>query len=308
MPEQRGPGNGDRSIAEALENLVQRRPVLEPILRTFGEILRGKARLTDRWVREGRQNRLDLDCSRLNKATPLLAGISLEALQEELSLSFAAILPVLKRTFGHLEGALAHLETFHRECNLDLSALSRAWLDGNSAVLKDAAQSFPVPEGVLGMVISMVLAPVLEVVALPFGEQVQQTSWLRGYCPICGSMPSISFLARVRGPASEFLVGGGGQKYLHCSVCGCEWRTKRNMCPACENEDKAQIYYQTPEDPSERVDVCSKCGAYLPCIDLREKELKPSLDMAAVGMVHLDVWARQKGYHPLAWTLWNQVD
>jgi FdhE protein len=308
MLEQTGPGNGDRSIAEALENLVHKRPVLEPILRTFGEILREKARLVERLTHEDKQNRLGLDSSRLTKAIPLLAGISLEALQQELSLSFTAILPVFKRTFGHLEGDLSRLEALHHEYNLDLCTLSRAWLDGNSTLLGDAAQSLRVPEGVLGMVISMVLAPVLEVVALPFREQVQQAGWLRGYCPICGSMPSISFLARLRDPASESLVGGGGQRYLHCSVCGCEWRTKRNMCPACENEDKAQIYYQIEENHSERVDVCSKCGAYLPCIDLRERESKPSLDIEAVGMVHLDVWARQNGYHPLAWTPWNQVD
>ena len=80
------------------------------------------------------------------------------------------------------------------------------------------------------------------------------------------------------------------------------------MCPACENEDKRHLYYQPEEDHSERLDVCSHCNAYLPCIDLRESSNKYCLDMAAVGMLHLDIWAREKGYHPLAWTPWNQIE
>lgn len=307
MPMQIGLGNGEQRIAEALEILSQKRPVLEPVLRSVGEILTEKARLVNQLADKDKQNLAELDTSRLSKGTPLLAGMSLDAMREPMNLSFEAILAVLKKTFPHLEPDLSRVESF-REYNLDLSTLLRAYLDGNTEVLRDAARSLAVPDGVLGMVISTVLGTVLGVVALAFKEEVQQSHWLRGYCPICGSMPSMSFLSAIGDLGSEFLRGGGGQKYLHCSVCGCEWRIKRNVCPACDNEDKdLQLYYHTENDHSERVDVCRKCGGYLHCVDLRQSNHQPPMDVAAVGMLHLDAWAAEKGYHPLAWTPWNQI-
>lgn len=308
MSAQIDPGNGEQGIARALKDLTQKRPVLEPILRSFGEIMMAKARLVKHLESKKSDNRLELDSSRLLHHTPLLSGLSLEALQDELSLSFGVMLTVLKQAFSHLEEVLYRLEAFHREYNLDLSKLSRAYLDGNNTVLREAAQSLLVPEGILALVTSTALGPVLEAVAFPFKEQIRQANWFRGYCPICGSMPSISFLSEVGDLGSEFLRGGGGQRYLHCSMCGCEWRIMRNVCPACENEDKdLQFYFQTEDDHSERVDVCRNCGGYLPCLDLRQSNYRPPMDIAAVGMLHLDAWASEKGYHPLARTPWNRV-
>ncbi len=140
-------------------------------------------------------------------------------------------------------------------------------------------------------------------------EKIREISWHEGYCPICGFLPTVSYLDKAPDLSSEFLRGGGGQKVLHCSMCGHEWRILRNLCPACGNDQRDMLlYFQVEHDREERVDVCRKCGLYLPCIDLREKDYKPHMDMAAVGMVYLDVFAQQNGFSPMVWTPWNRLN
>jgi len=68
-----------------------------------------------------------------------------------------------------------------------------------------------------------------------------------------------------------------------------------------------RLYFQVEEESSERVDVCSSCNTYLPCIDFRECPNRLPLDIATIAMAHLDICAAEKGYHPPAQTPWNLV-
>ncbi|MEA2061590.1 MAG: formate dehydrogenase accessory protein FdhE [Thermodesulfobacteriota bacterium] len=163
--------------------------------------------------------------------------------------------------------------------------------------------------GTLNLVLKFTLSAVLEVLVMKADLDSDTLSWKKGYCPVCGFPPSISCLAKASDAQSEFLKGGGGQKYLHCSLCGNNWRVKRHMCPVCENEDpKDRLYFQAEGAVGERVDVCRKCQFYLPCIDLREFSNDPHLDISAVSMVHLDIKAQEKGFKPVTQLPWNSFD
>ena len=51
---------------------------------------------------------------------------------------------------------------------------------------------------------------------------------------------------------------------------------------------------------------CRYCQGYLPVVDLRERSSRPDMDALALGMMHLDIVAAEKGLHPLSPAFWNQ--
>lgn len=296
-------------IIRAVRTIIQKRPVLEPIIRSFAEIAMEQHRLGRQWaegpsIADGlRQN---LDPERLSQGVPLLAGVAFDPLQTALEQSVDAMLAVMQRVFSQPAADFAAIEEFKQSGRLDSGKAARAYLAGDAAALSALAEAGGVAPSVLALLAHTSLSAVLRQLEPELAVYTEPLQWLRGYCPICGSMPSISYLAEAGDLGSEFLKGGGGQRFLHCSLCGHQWRFLRSKCPACETEaSDMHLYFQTEQDNSERIDVCRSCKGYLPCIDLRETTERLPLDIAAVGMLHLDAWAAENGYHPLAPGPWN---
>jgi FdhE protein len=124
--------------------------------------------------------------------------------------------------------------------------------------------------------------------------ELDPETWLKGYCPMCGSLPSLSLL--------EEEVG---KRYLLCSFCGYQWRIDRIFCPFCNNKDQESLlYFYGEEEETHRIDLCEKCHRYIKTIDYRNlQESDPVLEDLATP--HLDILASQKGYKkpvPNPWT------
>jgi FdhE protein len=115
--------------------------------------------------------------------------------------------------------------------------------------------------------------------------ELDPETWLKGYCPMCGSLPSLSLLKEEV-----------GKRYLFCSHCGYQWRIDRLFCPFCENKDQESLQYFYGEgEETHRIDFCEKCHQYIKTIDYRNlQESDPVLEDLAT--LHLDILAIQKGY------------
>jgi FdhE protein len=219
------------------------------------------------------------------------------------------MLPAIGKTFPAIGGDIEAITVGYRNGNLELVVLSEEYLDGSFKNYESAAQSISISGDTLAFVMSTVLSAALGSFVPKIGADMKDVSWSKGNCPICGALPSVSFLAKPSANAGEFLVDSGGRKFLHCGLCGHDWRINRHICPVCDNSDAdLRIYLAVPEHPEERVDICRKCGLYLPCIDLRERIAMPHLDTAAVCMVHLDILAQKQGFKPLSNLPWNRIE
>jgi FdhE protein len=110
-------------------------------------------------------------------------------------------------------------------------------------------------------------------------------TWLKGYCPVCGSLPALLFLL------------GEGERKGYCSWCGSTWGLHRFQCPYCDNRHHESLgYFYTEAEPFYRVQYCRICKNYFKLIDTRERLDFPYLPLEEWTTLHLDLLAQEAGW------------
>ena len=294
-------------IDQTAEAILGRHPALEGLVTPFASLFKAKAGLVEE-LKQG-PHRIPLPVGALASETPSLMGIDFEPFREPLEQAAESMLEAMAASFPALSRQASHIADAMKAHRIDLVLLAGIYLETGSQGLAPAAESAEVSPDGLDLAVRLALSAAPEALVFPADPETGRSPQEKGFCPVCGFPPSMSFLERAPESSSEFLVGGGGQKYLHCSLCGHDWLTLRHRCPLCGTDDpENRIYYQADGDTGERVDVCRNCKTYLPCIDLRKTGPVHHPDLAAVGMVYLDIMAQGKGFTPVTWTPWNRPE
>ncbi len=156
------------------------------------------------------------------------------------------------------------------------------------------AQEFGLDKKVFLFLIQRSNRPSIETGMEQLHHELDPETWLKGYCPLCGSLPFLSLLKEE-----------GGKRYLLCPYCGYQWRVDRLFCPFCNNKEPGSLKYFLGEgEEAYRVDLCDQCRQYIKTLDYRNlEESDPVLEDLAT--LHLDLLASQKGYKrpvPNPWT------
>ena len=111
---------------------------------------------------------------------------------------------------------------------------------------------------------------------------LDESSWPRGDCPVCGAWPA---LAESRGLEQR--------RFLRCDCCGADWTANRLQCLYCGDVDHRSLHYHFAEGEQNRfrLAVCDRCGGRLKVIATLKPLSAPGLIVAQLAMVHLD-WIR----------------
>jgi FdhE protein len=160
--------------------------------------------------------------------------------------------------------------------------------------IEEIAEELALDKNVFLFLIQNSIRPSIEAGVEQLRSEVDPETWLKGYCPLCGSLPSLSLLKEEV-----------GKRYLLCSFCGYQWRVERIFCPFCNNKGQESLHYFCGEgEETHRIDLCDKCHQYIKTIDTRNlQESDPVLE--DLSTLHLDLLASQKGYKrpvPNPWT------
>ena len=139
--------------------------------------------------------------------------------------------------------------------------------------------------GLVEMAVDLALQPYLEWAAELVMPHVDQESWKRGYCPVCGGAPEFAAL-----------IEETGARHLLCSRCRSQWLYKRLGCPFCNNTDYTKLLYYPSEDQVYRLYVCQACQRYLKTIDLRQATHRVVLAVEPLLTVAMDLAAQEQGY------------
>jgi FdhE protein len=204
---------------------------------------------------------------------------------------FKSLCQVAKKANPFISEQTKRIEGILEERGVDLGPFLRDGLDEKK--IEKTAEDFHVDKKVLAFLMQNSTKPSIEANRVTVQDQIKAETWLKGYCPVCGSLPFLSLLKEET-----------GKRFLLCSFCSHEWRTERISCPFCENKEQGSLhFFQAEGEELFRIDLCEKCRQYIKTIDARVTEvLDPSLEDLAT--LHLDLVASKKGYKRPVPTPW----
>ena len=292
-----------RCIETALSRAQKELPALSPLLDAFGPLLAARARL--RLAAPGWTGpELVIDAERFSQGAFVLAqtefGGGFEDMSAHLPKAAETLLPVMARSFPAIAGELALLGAA-----IESGALAPQELAAAGFGEPPAAPVPGVSEQTLNFAASELVRPFVERQAQDLAALVEALPWHQAHCPVCGGAPNMSVLRRTTSD-SEFIQANGGRRFLRCSCCATQWTYKRVSCPACGCEEPDElVLLRVPARQHERADACTRCKAFVLCLNSVELSEVPDLDVAALTMLPLEVQAKKQGYTPLAEHPWS---
>jgi FdhE protein len=207
------------------------------------------------------------------------------------------MIPFLARTFPYIRPILKNMKSALKKNKLDLRYCMESMLHSRDEIINETALHLKTDAVTLKFVLGQLLKPLVEKQSERLRSVIQNLNWRKGYCPVCGSFPVLSYLK-----------GTEGQRWLVCGCCSHEWRFARTQCPFCENEDSKESELCFVEDRAyERAEMCNQCKRYLAGIDLRKYPYEFIPEVAVAGTMYLDVLAQEKGFLPMADSAWTLV-
>ncbi|MCX5848391.1 MAG: formate dehydrogenase accessory protein FdhE [Deltaproteobacteria bacterium] len=267
-------------IARAVEQNTQN----SEIIKAFGPIIIKQRELAE--ISSSQK----LDCSLIDKeklksGVPVSRQIDLIIPDDSLKEIALAMASAVKEGMPQLTENIDKISGLIQEGKINPSDYFKESLDNeNKAIESNAA-----------FLMSLVSRVVLEMRAKEITAALGAFDWEKGYCPICGSFPSIALIEEE-----------GGKRFLHCSSCGQDWRFTRVSCPYCEKETRKDMeYFYVENKTQESAFVCDKCKKYLVTLYRAGKLFARDMDISAISLIHMDMIMQGKGYEPMSICAWN---
>jgi FdhE protein len=281
-----------KKLKSRIEQLKKKRP-------GYGKILDFYQKVKE--VQDKSKTSLRIDPTKLKKEwKELLTKEGFSLIQKEdfpmdiqgSSKLFQTLCQIGKEANLHMAEQVRKIEEAIESKRLDLRKLFKQGVKEEK--VEQVVNEFGLDKKVFSFLIQSSTKPSIEAGMERLRSEVDSEAWLKGYCPICGSPPSLSLLKEET-----------GKRYLLCSYCGYEWRIDRLLCPFCNNKDQKSLHYLFAEgEEGHRIDICEKCHQYIKTIDYRKLEESDPV-MEDLATLHLDILASQKGYKrpiPNPWT------
>jgi FdhE protein len=295
MTESRSAEQASERIQTAMERLRKDLPQLATIFDAFEPLLVEQAALKADLPSLSKEG-LHLDPDSFSQGVPILAKNDFVVSDDLLKKAAERLSPALEKGFPRIKGQLALIKQAIESGEITPDVCISMMSQGCEESLEKASSSLGIEPGILKFVFARLIKPFAEKRAESLVPLPDTLVWNKGYCPICGSWPELSFLE-----------GKEGRRWLKCSFCGHEWNFVRIRCPFCETDrqDKMEMIF-SKDRPFERAELCYECKKYVVSIDLRDR-IDVVREVAALGMVYLDVLAQEKGFEPGAVCGWNVI-
>jgi len=281
-------------IKNIIERAIEQNPQNIEIIKAFGPIITNQRQLAEQ------SSLKKLDCSLIDKeklkaGVPVSRQINLflpEDSWKEIAISLAS---AVKEGMPQLAENIHQISDLIKEGKINPTDYFKVSPDDESKTANGWINDLKISPSNASFLMSLVGRVVLERRAKEITAVLGAFDWEKGYCPICGSFPSIALIEEE-----------GGKRFLHCSLCGHDWCFTRVLCPYCENDAKQGMdYFYIEKKTQESAFVCDKCKKYLVTLYRAGSLFARDMDIAAINLIHLDMIMQDKGYEPMTFCAWN---
>ncbi|MBN1614626.1 MAG: formate dehydrogenase accessory protein FdhE [Deltaproteobacteria bacterium] len=288
-------GEGRASaLEEAMEDLIEKKSYCTDVIRAFRAAIIARNRLVER-LELDRMEPWKPDEIKFRGGLPIIRQHGLFLEKDPWKEIADAMIPALQEGLPHLRNDLERLRTCLDNGSIDLFDYFKAYADEPETLLGQWAALCDADPLSVGLFLNDAARIILAIRAKEMAPVIEGLLWEKGYCPVCSAFPMLS------------VIGDKGQRRLHCSLCGHEWRFKRTLCPFCEYEGQAGMtYFYVENEKNESVFACERCGRYLPTINVADALTGFNSDLAAIGLIHLDFIMQEQGFQPMAPCVWNR--
>jgi FdhE protein len=281
-------------INQIIARAVEQNPHSKDILKAFGPIV-ARQRCLSSTGTAAKMDFSSINQEKLKAGVPVIQQISLFSPEEPLQEIISSLAAAVREGMPALAEDLDQFSELIQKDKLNPSDYFKEYLDRKNSVMDRWAEKLQTPNAPGLFLMSLTARVILEARAKEIAAYLGEFPWEKGYCPICGELPSIALIQEE-----------GGKRFLHCSSCGHDWRFTRVVCPYCENEaQQGMTYFYVENKTQESAFICEKCRKYLVTLNRAGSLFARDMDISAISLLHLDMIMQDKGYKPMATCLWN---
>jgi FdhE protein len=280
------PEEAAAEVRKAVERSQAELPAVADLLESFKELLAEQAKLKAELLIKMDAASFVVDTERITQGVPIAGVAGLAVPGDILKLSALRLIPAMMVGFPKPADQLKKIEAAVTEDRIDVEAVAAAVQSANGLDINAIAAQISVDADVLRFALGQMLRPAVAARSDLLAHALEGRHLAVGYCPVCGSWPSLSIIK-----------GDEGKRYLKCSFCAHEWGYSRATCPFCENEDQDKIEFIYSEQRSfEHIQICRVCRRYVLGIDLRERIHREVLEVTSLRLAYLDILAQEQGF------------
>jgi FdhE protein len=281
-------------IKNIIDRALQQNPENKEIIKAFAPIIIMQRQLAQQ------SSLKKIDCSLIDKeklkaGVPVINQVNLFLPEEPLKEVALSIASAIKEGMPKLAENIDKISALINEGKINPADYFKETLESENKTAAGVEDKLKISPSNASFLMSLVSRVVLERRAKEITAALGTFDWEKGYCPICGSFPSIALIEEE-----------GGKRFLHCSSCGHYWRFTRVSCPYCEKETvQGMEYFYVENKKQEAAFVCDQCKKYLVTLYRAGKVFARDMDVSAISLIHMDIIMQGKGYDPMTACLWN---
>lgn len=281
-------------IEKLMDDAIEKHPHCKAIINAFRPVILERYLLTDKLELKN-MDAMKIDKRKFKGGVPVIRQATLFQHDDPWKEIALSLVPAMKRGFPALHDDLEKLEALIKKGTIRIYNYFKSYPDNDDAIISGWASEFNINAAAVAVLLRNVTRIVLEKrsrhIEWKWGD------WEKGYCPVCGTFPSIAMI-------KEKIA----ERWLHCSQCGHDWKFSRVICPYCE--DKA--YKETPfffveNKHKECAYACDKCKRYLITLTRMSDLIIRDLDISAISLAHLDIIMQGKGFQSMTTCEWNVI-